>query len=151
MSPLGIGVRGGYEGAPFELAGRLGVVSGEHSWSEWYLLFSDGREGWLVMAPDMSAILFPAAPGAGIPPRSGLYPETRLQIGNDLFDIDEIRNTFCTGSEGRLPFPAPQGRRCLCVDLASDDRARARIAYADEGNALYVGRTVELAELGLEA
>ena len=48
-SPLELGMKGSYQGHHFEIRG---VVRLEHDaggfWDEWYLLFDDGRWGWLA-------------------------------------------------------------------------------------------------------
>jgi len=61
-SVLAVGLKGRYEGVPFELTGRaqLGHPAGG-TWDEWYAAFADGRWGWLAEAHGRYYVTFRAA------------------------------------------------------------------------------------------
>jgi hypothetical protein len=75
-SPLDIGLRGVYQGVPFELTGRaqLGHQAGG-IWDEWYAAFQDGRWGWLPRPrAALSHLRTISARQSLIPPFATLYP-----------------------------------------------------------------------------
>src|SRR5262245_5805712 len=76
-SPLDIGLRGVYQGVPFELTGRaqLGHEAGG-MWDEWYAAFQDGRWGWLAEAQGRFYLTFQQTlpEQALIPPFEAIRP-----------------------------------------------------------------------------
>src|SRR5262245_19813359 len=69
-TPLQIGTRGAYRGAPFKAVGRVQMRMPVGFWNEWALVFDDGRQGWLGEAQGTYAVSFrvdataPADPAA---------------------------------------------------------------------------------------
>src|SRR5262249_57294349 len=61
-SPLDLGLKGVYQGVPFELTGRaqLGHEAGG-VWDEWYAAFREGKWGWLAKAQGRSYMTFQQA------------------------------------------------------------------------------------------
>ena len=150
MSPLQVGTRGSYDGKRFELLGRLKIAWEDGTWNEWYALFDDGQEGWLAEAMGFFMVSFPKP----LPPR---LPEgDTLKVGQQLelapqqrFSVDDLKQATCVGSEGELPFPAPQGRESLSVDLSGPEETFANLEYAADGTRLYMGRYVDFDDLKL--
>ena len=66
--PLQIGTRGKYGFNPFEVIGRYRMAWAEGYWNEWYILFDDGRDGWLAEAQGFYAVLFEDVRGNVPPP-----------------------------------------------------------------------------------
>lgn len=149
MSPLQIGTRGRYEGKAFELVGRLKIGWQDGSWNEWYALFDDGSDGWLAEAQGFYSMSFTVR-AARVPPRKDIFPGRALPlVGNQVFEVEDIKEATCIGSEGELPIKGPQGRTSVSVDLSGPDNRFACIDYADDGVRLYVGRYVDFDHLKL--
>ena len=80
-SPLDIGLRGVYQGVPFELTGRaqLGHQAGG-LWDEWYGSFQDGRWGWLAEAQGKFYLTFQQS----LPEQSLIPPFEMIQPGQPV-------------------------------------------------------------------
>jgi hypothetical protein len=151
MSPLQVSTRGRYKSRSFEIVGRLKIGWKEGTWNEWYLLFDDGRDGWLAEAQGMFMLSFPFADVSQVMRREHLKAggQVRVIAGEPLYEVDDIKEASCLGSEGELPMKAPKGRQSWSVDLSSADGSYACIDYAEDGVRLYAGKYVELGDLEL--
>lgn len=150
MSPLQVGTRGSYEGKRFELLGRLKIAWKDGSWNEWYALFDDGQEGWLAEAMGFFMVSVPQPLPARLPEASAIKVGQELELArNQRFTVDDLKQATCVGSEGELPFPAPQGRESFSVDLSGPGETFANLEYAADGTRLYMGRYVDFDDLKL--
>lgn len=148
MSPLQLGAQGRYGKDRFVLVGRLKIAWEAGSWNEWYALFDDGRAGWLAEAQGFWMMSFAAAPPPDLPAVGAVRPGISLRLsGHRLFQVDDIKEATCVGSEGELPMKAAAGRKSTSVDLSGPGDEFACIDYAEDGARLYVGEYVEFDEL----
>ncbi|MEZ4448903.1 MAG: DUF4178 domain-containing protein [Nannocystaceae bacterium] len=154
-SPILLGGRGAFERVPFEIVGRLQLRHARGLWSEWYLLFADGSDGWLA---DAQGSYYLVRKVAASDPRGlefghlWLGDEARLQERS--LRVVERRVATYQGAEGSLPFEATPERGYASVDLMDEDGRFATLDYSDDDAArerpvVYFGRAVELPELGL--
>jgi hypothetical protein len=151
LSPLQIGTQGKYKGQPFELVGRIRVSWSAGAWSEWCALFSDGTAGWLSEAQGFYAMSFVVEAVSGLPDRSDIKRGMSLSFAGKAFHVDDVKEATCIGSQGELPFRAPQGRKTLSVDLSTlEGEGFATIEYSSEGVACYVGEYLQFDELMLK-
>lgn len=148
-SPLQLGTQGRYEGRLFQLIGRLKQQWSDGSWNEWCALFNDARHGWLAEAQGFYMVCFEIETPPALPARDALQADMNIQVGDDTYHVDDIKDVTCVGSEGELPFPAPQGRKGTSVDLSADGGKFACIEYADEGTRLSLGQYVDFRDLKL--
>jgi hypothetical protein len=149
-SPLQLQTQGQYKGTSFTLVGRLRVSWSEGRWNEWFALFDDGKHGWLGEAQGFYMISFERTDRTGIPSRPSLHPGQGVTIDNRRYQVDDIKEAVCAGSEGELPFQAVVGRKSTSVDMAGPDLAFACIEYADDGIKLFVGEYLQFDELQLK-
>ena len=150
MSLLQIGTRGRYENVSFELVGRLKIGWADGNWNEWYTLFDNGKDGWMAEAQGFYMISFQVIDTKNVPDLNKISPGLSVSlIKNQIFQIDDIKQATCLGSEGELPMKGPKGRKCTSVDLSGPENQFACIDYSDEGVRLYVGRYAELENLSL--
>jgi predicted RNA-binding Zn-ribbon protein involved in translation (DUF1610 family) len=153
MTPFQVGTRGKYDGKAFELLGRVKLSWDDGSWNEWFASFSDGREGWLAEAQGMYMMSFLRPEITEVPPVRELKPGKSFPLGGPTFKVDDIKRARCVGSEGELPFQAPEGRESVSVDLSGPDSLFATIEYSiTDGIRVFTGKSVdfdalELAEL----
>lgn len=125
MSPFQIGTQGYYQGTGFTLAGRMKIGWEDGSWNEWFMATDDGRRGWLAEAQGFYAVCFETEPppldfaGRAIQDHNhpGNFIGSTQLIGNQKLRVVDVKKATCIGSEGELPFAAPQGRQTLPVDL----------------------------------
>ncbi len=149
MSPFQLGTQGLYDGKPFELVGRLKVSWENGTWNEWYVVFNEGRTGWLGEAMGFYMLGF-ERPDVQVPDRSRLTPGATVTLDREDYHLDDMREVECIGSEGELPFFAAQGRRSFSVDLSGPEGEFASIEYAAAETRIYIGRYVEFDELKLK-
>lgn len=143
MSPLQIGARGRYQGAAFEVVGRLKVGWQDGNWNEWYALFDDGKCGWVAEAQGFWMMSF-EHPASAVPALKDLHIEKQITLGKGLvFQVTDIKQTLCQGSEGELPMPLPRGRKATSVDLSGPKDEFACLDYSEDGIRAYIGRYVE--------
>lgn len=153
-SPLDVGLRGIYQGVPFELTGRaqLGHQAGG-MWDEWYAAFQDGRWGWLAEAQGRFYLTFEQSlPGQTlIPPFEAIQPGmpvAALQTSVPL-TVAETGMARQLGAQGEIPYRLIPGQEYEYADLSGPDGIFATLDYSDGGPTVFVGREVTLADVGL--
>lgn len=136
---------------PFHIAGRLQLSTGEGTWDEWYVGFTDGTWGWLAEAQGGFWLMTPVQAPA-VPAFESLSPGESLDLGGyGAFAITEVREATYASAQGELPFVAPPGSVFRFADLSGADGSLATLDYGD-GPALdgfYVGKPVALESLGI--
>ena len=148
MSPFQIGTQGRFEGATFELVGRMRIAWDEGFWNEWYALFNDGREGWLAEAQGFLMMSFRTDPPGILPKKEKMALGFALSVAkHGVFEVDDIKYAKCVGSEGELPLAAASGRTSLSIDLSGAENRFAAIEYSDSGERFFVGRYVEFNDM----
>ncbi len=153
-SPFRVGMasRGTKYVKPFRIVGRNQLSTGAGTWDEWYVAFSDGTWGWLAEAQGGFWILKPVeSPRA--PAWNELRPGERLDFGGyGVFTAIEVSEATYSSAEGELPFAARPGAVFRYADLSSADGGLATLDYGTGAvlDAFYVGKRVELADLGIE-
>src|SRR6516225_11575940 len=108
-SPLEFGMRGRYQGHDFDIRG---VVRLQHDaggfWDEWYLLFDDGRCGWLAEVQQRLSLTFPIELNgtAKIPDFDELNIEQRflLRTGDPPMKVAEKGAGRPVGARGEIPY-----------------------------------------------
>ncbi|QAY77433.1 DUF4178 domain-containing protein [Sphingosinicella sp. BN140058] len=154
VSPIMIGTRGRFEGAAFDVIGRVRWGWTDGSWNEWLLLFGDGTHAWLGEAMGHYMLLreWPLAKVESQLIRR-LAAGDRIAVGTSAdvegrqLTIVDARNATCIAAEGELPFTAPKDWTIYSVDLRGADGSAASLQRDGQEANLYVGRYVTLAEL----
>lgn len=150
-SPLQIGTQGRYENSRFELVGRLKISWEDGNWNEWYALFDDGRDGWLAEAQGFYMVSFQVTDPQSvrcIPALQALSPGLKLPLFQGAqFQVSDIKQAVCSGSEGELPMKGPQGRKNTSVDLTGPQSQFACIDYSEDGVRLFLGKYLEFNQL----
>lgn len=150
LSPLQRGTRGAWNGATFELVGRVRVEWEGGSWTEWCALFADGRTGWLAETQGFFTVSFSTDPGEPLPAATDLRPGIRVvitrkdsevvRIARQEFEVVDVKSVVILAAEGELPFAAPPGNTRLSADLMANDGSFATIeSFPDEPPELYTG------------
>jgi len=155
MSPFQIGTEGYYEGKHFTLVGRMKVGWEDGSWNEWFLDTDDGRRGWLAEAQGCYAVCFEVGPpgldfaGRAIQDQAkpGKFIGSTLLLANQTLKVVDSKRATCIGSEGELPFAAPQGRATLSVDLLGPHGEFGCVEIETGKLRAFVGRYVDWKDL----
>lgn len=151
MSPLQLGVQGSFDRMDFDVVGRLRLSWSDGSWNEWYVMFADGRDGWLAEAQGIYAVSFEQRGARDLPQLARLKVGASWRCaGGQEYQVDDIKQVTCTGSEGELPFQSAKGRRSTSVDMNGMEQACATVEFIEDRTTLYLGRYVEFDQLCLK-
>jgi DNA-directed RNA polymerase subunit RPC12/RpoP len=153
MSPLQVGSRGVLDGIGFSLLGRLKIGWLDGAWNEWFMLLEDSRRGWLAEAQGFFAACFELDNAPQLLNRNFATwkpePGEQVNIGKQVYEVADIKQTVCMGSEGELPFIANRGRKALSIDLEGQ-AGFANLEISGQEVRLYQGRYVGWDEMRLE-
>lgn len=150
-SPLAVGAPGRFEGHAFELTGRIQMRHAAGGiWDEWYAHFEDGRWGWLAEAQGRFFLTFETKAPGPLPDFSALHPGQPVQ-GLPGFNTDERATAHAESGEGEIPWRVVPNESFRYADLSGADGSFATIDYSFDPPALFRGREVTLADLGMEA
>lgn len=174
MTPIQIGTECDYRGNFLRVIGRMKVGWENGSWNEWFAVSDDGRKGWLAEAQGCYAVSFESNEALQSINEKGLgqkaseffgqfvnnkesqvsaepssIPElgSYLKINNQKLKVVDIKKAVCIGSEGELPFSAPQGRKTTTIDLLGLFGEFASIEIENDEWRIYSGHYVEWDEL----
>ncbi len=153
-SPLELGMKGYHLGHHFEIRG---VVRLEHDaggfWDEWYLLFDDGRWGWLAEVQRHFYLTFAVElkQATKIPSFQEIRLEQRflLRAGEGPMLVAEKGYGCPLGARGEIPYALVPQKIYQYADLSGPGGRFATIDYGESPPALYFGREVALGDLHL--
>ena len=145
-SPLQIGTSGVAPAGAFSLVGRIQYQYSDGYWNEWYVLFDDGRPGWLSDASGQYALTFAVALPDSVPPFERLAPGRQWAYSGVTYTASDVRGARCTAGQGELPFKVGTGYETRVADFRSGDRFLS-LDYSDTPTRLYAGNAVALADL----
>ncbi|MEO8055408.1 MAG: DUF4178 domain-containing protein [Acidobacteriota bacterium] len=153
-SPFKVGMRsrGTKAVKPFTIVGRLQLSTGEGTWDEWHVALADGGFAWLAEAQGGFWMMLPLKAPA-VPEWAQLSPGQALDLGAyGRYAIAEVRQATYVSAEGDLPFVAPPGSVFRYADISGADGSLGTLDYGDDPglDGFYVGRKLELADLGIE-
>ncbi|QMT31379.1 DUF4178 domain-containing protein [Alysiella filiformis] len=151
FSPLQIGTTGRFAAQGFTLIGRLQARYEQGVWNEWYARFDDGSHGWLSEAGDLYVFVRESDLTVS-PPKFGNIRagETTLQIGK-IFVASDVRDIVLenAAAQGELPFRLPEKLENRVADFRAENLFLT-LDYATEPPQLFMGKTVQLADLVLQ-
>jgi hypothetical protein len=148
VSTLQIGTMGTYKNNRFEIIGRKKMSWEDGYWNEWFMMFDNGKEGWLAEAQGFLAVSFKTE-SVLIPEKKQINIESKIQFNKMIFEAEDIKEAVCSGSSGELPNQSLKGEKSLCVDLISSEGNFLSIVYGTDKTEAYVGEYVEFDELKL--
>ncbi len=151
LTPLQIGTAGVYRGKAFDLLGRVQRIWDGGLWSEWYAMFHDERPAWLAQAQGCYTMIFPWSIPEGFLTQDDvrkLRPGAHVPIGQNTFQVLDIKTSRALSYEGELPAIAVQDGELLTLDLAREDRRFATLEVNARGEmSLFVGESVSFEDL----
>jgi hypothetical protein len=139
-TPLQVGARGVYRGAPFNVVGRVQMRMPVGFWNEWALVFDDGRQGWLGEASGAYAVSFRVET-----PAPAEYDKLELgasvEIAGAAYEVRDRSEARYVSAEGELPFRPPLGlsEAVPSVDLIAPGGRFATIDYSEKPPLVFAG------------
>jgi len=145
-TPLRIGTQGTWRGNTFEILGRIQVRLTEGFWNEWYLLYSDGREGWLGEAMGEYLVTF-RQEQPDLPDYEDLTPSTVVSLGGQRLIVTQMTVSEVVSFEGELPFVMQSAYKLPSADLRGSAGQAATLDYSEEKPILFLGEYQQASEL----
>lgn len=151
-----LGTTGRHRALAFTVLGRIQMTYERGLWNEWYVLFDNGRPGWLGEAQGQWTMTFdttPAAtdrrePGAPLPAFDTLQAGATVALHGEAFVVTDLERARCVAAQGELPHAIRPGYDAPLADLRSAQRF-ATIDYSDDPPRVFVGEIVDRAALAL--
>ncbi len=148
-SLLSLHARGRLGPDAFDVVGRLRFGYAGGHWDEWYLVFDDGRDGWLVEDEgELSLVRKESLPGAP-PDFEAIQLGASVRLGDLVFLVTERGTASIEGGEGQLPMAVRPGSTLRYVDGNAGGR-HAMLEYAEDGVELCLGEPVDADALEIE-
>jgi Zn finger protein HypA/HybF involved in hydrogenase expression len=147
-SRIQVGTGAIYRGSAFTVIGRIQLQYESGYWNEWYVLFVDGKTGWMSEASGIYAVLLEvsAAPATALPTFGQISVGQTLKLGGQIFRATDKRVARCVSAEGELPFALTDRWEAQTIDFQAGD-AIATLDYSEPKTALYTGHTVPIEAL----
>jgi hypothetical protein len=149
-SPIRITAEGIYAAKPFVVVGRILYEYEQGGWSEWHIVFNDGKSGWISDAQLEFDVSFLGPPPGTLPRAGGLVCGNKFQWNNIEYEVTSLTRAHYAGVEGELPFVYWDKSDVLFADLRTIDGRFATVDYSDVTPALYLGEAVEFDDLKLK-
>lgn len=148
-SPIQLGTAGRYEGRPFTVVGRIAYAWERGHWSEWHIVFGDGRSGWLSDALEEYAVTF--LHDEEVRPREdAVAPGREIHLAGETWEVMTLTGARYAGVEGELPFEYWDQDEVLFADLRSRKGGFATLDYSGDEPLLFVGESVTFESLRLD-
>lgn len=143
-SRIQVGTAGVHGGRSFTVVGRIQLRFDAGMWNEWYLLFDDGKDGWLGDASGQYTMTTKRESGAGLPAFEDVKVTRQVDIGFGPYVASDKRVAKCTGGQGELPFKVGPGWEARVADFRRGP-SFATLDYSDgTPPLLYAGTAVTL-------
>lgn len=150
LSPIVLGSFGKVGGRSFLIAGVIRKGRHRARWNEWFLVFDDGKSGWLGDG-NGSFQLYDAFDEVHPTAATDLRAGTTARIGGTVWQVIESDTARILAADGELPFPVEDEAPAVYADLRrGDGRTAATYDTGFDPPRLYTGRIVTLTELGLD-
>ncbi len=157
ISPIGLGTRFTIAGIEYTTAGRVRWGWSGGSWNEWLLATPGGEGCWLGEAMGMY-MLTAQRPDVMADPLARAFAEGRdplvgqgLEVDGIAFEVSDIKQAECLGSEGDLPFPTLPGWSMTNVDFRAPGGEALSLQRDAEGTSAWFGTWHELSGLSPRA
>ncbi len=167
-SPLQLGTQGTAHGKSFQVIGRIQLSYGDGFWNEWYLLYTDGSDGWLgealgqyflsniIEIPEAGAVQNMLANFSSSFGPTDFSP-SKLMVGDNIhfnktsYTVLDRKTVQVSSFEGELPFVVQSDQSFLTVDLRSVDGGGLTVDFSDGSPLLYKGEWFHFSDLGFQS
>jgi hypothetical protein len=147
ISPFQVGTGLGFYGKRFTLVGRVRIGWDDGAWTEWFMDDGAKTQAWLTEAQGLLAVSSEQSLPPGFADALPVLGAT-IEHGGAVLRVSDIKRGICLGSEGELPFAAPQGRAANYLDMVGPNAEFAGIEDGPDGRRFYTGQYVPFDKLG---
>lgn len=145
-SPIQIPTSGTIDGEVFTVIGRIQLRYDAGFWNEWYVMFQDGKDGWLSDASGQYVFTRAITTNPRLPGFEQYHPGKQLVHEGKVFYASDVRTARCTAGEGELPFKVGQGWETKTIDMRNGT-AFMTLDFSEATPQQYLGRAVTLQEM----
>ncbi len=149
-SPVQLGTRGRYEGRGFTVVGRIVYGYERGGWSEWHLVFDDGRSGWLSDAMLEYSVSFLAEDAGPLPYEDQVARGLKLELLGDTYEVTDTTPARYLSTEGELPWEYHDRSDLTFADLKSSDGKIVTLDYSEDPPLVFAGEYVGFDDLSFE-
>lgn len=150
-SPLQMGASGRTLGEAFTLIGRVQWAYAAGTWTEWRLLFDNGRNAWLSEDNAGHVFSLDTPVPADAPAPGTLQAGQRALVDGRAWDVASVNACTWKAAEGELTWVPRKGEAITVVDLRNAQDEVGTLEYRDGRAAQWsIGRAVALADLSLQ-
>ncbi len=135
---------------PFKVMGRLRYQYDAGLWDEWFIVFDNGKPGWLVVDEGNYSFFVKQTFTGTIPPFDSIRVGQTVQIADRQVFITERGQAHIIGGEGQLAFTLVPGEKVSYVEGTAGN-ALVSVEYTDDEIELSLGRPVNDADLIIES
>lgn len=157
-SPLSLGCTGRWQARSFVAVGRVQWSAPDEAgrpdgsrWTEWNLLFDDGRTAWLSEDNGTCVVTESVTPCPPVPQPKALTPGASVSLLGTSWTVTWNVQAECVAAQGELSRRPDFGHRQPLVELRNPAGEVMALEWAPEGPEAYRGQSVALADLGLLA
>jgi hypothetical protein len=148
-SALQLDAQGSFGGKAFQVIGRIQLRYGAGFWNEWFLLYSDGSNGWLGEALGQFFISSEVKDASEFPELRDLNLGAEVEFdGGDWIVLDR-KTVQVHAFEGELPFVISSQAPFMTVDLRNTEGEGLTVDYSDATTSLFRGHWVPFSQLSL--
>jgi hypothetical protein len=140
-SPLYVDATGQIRGRQFQVMGRLRYQYDSGLWDEWFLVFDDGRPGWLQEDEGEYILYHKETLTSAVPPFDDVAAGNVIRIANRDVFITEKGRAQIAGGEGQLAFNILPGQEVRYLDGNSGEE-QVSVEYTSNEIELSVGQAV---------
>lgn len=149
---LQLGSSGRYKEQQFTLIGRVQWRSSEGIWNEWYVLFDDGRAGWLSEDNGLYVIGLDQESDKNLPATNSLDLGQRLSLNEQVWTVSAITQAEVLAAQGELPRINPTVKNWSVVELRNNRNQVASWAHSFDqsspnSKSFFVGHGVLMSDL----
>lgn len=117
-----IGTSGQYQGRNFGVVGRIQLRYEDGFWNEWYVVFDDGKTGWLSDGSGQYVFTEAIEVPAQLPSFEQIRPGATIQHNGTRFTATDVRAAQCVAGQGELPFQVGEGWTARVADFRAEER-----------------------------
>ena len=132
VSRFRVGLKASLYSRPFEVKAHVRFVYEEGAWDEYYLVFSDGKIGWLQEDEGLLILFSKQVLESSILSAEDIQVGTIIEVNDQPFFVTEKIKAVIASVSGELPYKIYTGSACLCVDGNVAGKPYALEIYPDE-------------------
>jgi len=144
-----LGAEGSHDGKAFQVIGRIQLKYAAGYWNEWYLLYSDGTNGWMGEALGQFFLSTEEPDASQFADYSQYELGASIEYDGKDWIVLDLKTVQVHTFEGELPFVVSDQNPYRTIDLRNAEGEGLTVDFSDAKASLYKGRWVRFSELSL--